>query len=125
MNHGKKHVMLHRFGAAVLLASVCASASAVNDAPLTEKWAPSVWGAEDMAGSVNWTTEAVGPGFGGENKQPFECHMNMMTKRGIWNLENLDFSQLLADNVTEFLFVWSPLKMKGATGSPGNPVALY
>jgi hypothetical protein len=25
----------------------------------------------------------------------------------------------------EFLFVWSPLKMKGATGSPGNPVALY
>jgi hypothetical protein len=25
----------------------------------------------------------------------------------------------------EFLFVWSPLKMKGGTGSPGNPVALY
>jgi hypothetical protein len=21
--------------------------------------------------------------------------------------------------------VWSPLKLKGATGSPGNPVALY
>lgn len=49
----------------------------------------------------------------------------MMTRRGIWNLENLDFSQLLADNVGEFLLVWSPLKMKVATGSPGNPVALY
>ncbi len=49
----------------------------------------------------------------------------MMTQRGIWNMENLDFSQLVADKAYEFLFVWSPLKMKGATGSPGNPVALY
>ncbi len=48
-----------------------------------------------------------------------------MTKRGIFNLENLDFSQLIADQAYEFLFVWSPLKMKGATGSPGNPIALY
>ena len=76
-------------------------------------------------GGDTWGTEAVGPGFAGENEQPFECHIKMMTKRGIWNIENLDFSQLLADNVSEFLFVWSPLKMKGGTGSPGNPVALY
>ncbi len=76
-------------------------------------------------GSDNWASEAVGKGFGGENPQPFECHFRMMTKRGIWNLENLDFSQLVADKAYEFLFVWSPLKMKGATGSPGNPIALY
>jgi kynurenine formamidase len=76
-------------------------------------------------GSDTWGSEAVGPGFGGENDQPFECHIKMMTQRGIWNIENLDFSQLLADKAYEFLFVWSPLKMKGATGSPGNPVALY
>jgi len=78
-----------------------------------------LWGAD------TWGSEAVGPGFGGENPQPFECHINMMPKHGLWNLENLDFSQLLEDKVYEFLFVWSPLKMKGATGSPGNPVALY
>lgn len=72
-----------------------------------------------------WATEAVGKGAGGENPQPFECHMKLQTKRGIWNLENLDLSQLVADRAYEFLFVWSPLKMKGATGSPGNPVALY
>ena len=76
-------------------------------------------------GSDTFATDAVGPGFGGEGPQPFECHIKMMTKRGIWNLENLDFSQLLADKAYEFLFVWSPLKMKGATGSPGNPIALY
>jgi kynurenine formamidase len=53
------------------------------------------------------------------------CHTEMQARRGIWNIENLDFSPLLADGVTEFLFVWAPLKMVGATGSPGNPVALY
>jgi kynurenine formamidase len=78
-----------------------------------------LWGAD------TWASEAVGPGFGGENPQPFECHIKMMTKRGIWNLENLDLSQLVADKAYEFLFTWSPLKMKGATGSPGNPIAIY
>ena len=76
-------------------------------------------------GGDTWGTEAIAPTFGGETPQPFECHIELLTKRGIWNLENLDFSQLLADNVSEFLFAWSPLKMKGATGSPGNPIAMY
>lgn len=78
-----------------------------------------------LTGADTWATEAVGKGFGGETPQPFECHLKLQTKRGIWNLENLDFSQLIADKAYEFLFVWSPLKMKGATGSPGNPMALY
>jgi len=74
-----------------------------------------LWGAD------TWASEAVP----GESPQPFECHIKMMTKRGIWNIENLDLSQLVADKAYEFLFVWSPLKIKGATGSPGNPMALY
>ncbi len=78
-----------------------------------------------LTGSDQWATDAVGPNAGGETEQPFECHIKLQTKRGIWNLENLDFSQLIADRAYEFLFVWSPLKMKGATGSPGNPIALY
>jgi kynurenine formamidase len=78
-----------------------------------------------LTGADTWAVEAVGKGAGGETPQPFECHMKMQTKRGIWNLENMDLSQLVADKAYEFLFVWSPLKMKGATGSPGNPMALY
>ncbi len=79
-----------------------------------------------LTGSDTWATEAVGKGAAGENAaQPFECHIRLQTKRGIWNLENLDFSQLVADKAYEFLFAWSPLKMKGATGSPGNPIAMY
>jgi len=78
-----------------------------------------------LTGADTWGTDAVGPGFGGEGEQPFECHIKLQTKRGIWNLENLDLTQLVADKAYEFLFVWSPLKIKGATGSPGNPVAIY
>lgn len=61
----------------------------------------------------------------GENEQGFESHIKLMTKRDIWNLKNLDPSQLIEGDVFEFLFVWSPLKVKGATGSLGNPIALY
>lgn len=78
-----------------------------------------------LTGGDTWAVEAVGKGSGGETAQPFECHIKLQTKRGIWNLENMDLSQLVADKAYEFLFVWSPLKMKGATGSPGNPVGLY
>jgi kynurenine formamidase len=53
------------------------------------------------------------------------CHTEMQARRGIWNIENLDFEPLLKDKVYEFLFVWAPLKMVGATGSPGNPMVLY
>ncbi len=75
-----------------------------------------------LTGADTWAVEAMP----GENPdKPFECHMQLQTRRGIWNIENLDLTQLVADRAYEFLFVWAPLKMKGATGSPGNPMALY
>ena len=75
-----------------------------------------------LTGADTWAVEAVP----GENAaRPFECHVQMQTRHGIWNLENMDLTQLVEDNVSEFLFVWAPLKIKGGTGSPGNPIALY
>jgi len=59
MKNSEKRQNLHRFGAAMKLAFVCSNSYGVNDAPITENWAPSVWGADDMAGSVNWTTPAT------------------------------------------------------------------
>jgi kynurenine formamidase len=53
------------------------------------------------------------------------CHTEMQTRRGIWNIENLDFTPLLKEKAYEFLFVWAPLRIVGGTGSPGNPVALW
>jgi kynurenine formamidase len=76
-------------------------------------------------GGDNHASEAVGANGGGETSQPYECHIKMLTRSGIWNIENLDLSQLVADKAYEFFFAWSPLKIKGGTGSPGNPVAIY
>ena len=78
-----------------------------------------------LTGGDTWATEALAPDFTGETEIKLACHVQMMPKRGIWNMENLDLTKLVDDKAYEFLFVWSPLKMKGATGSPGNPVALW
>jgi len=53
------------------------------------------------------------------------CHTEMMPRRGIWNLENVDTESLVKAGVKEGAFVWAPLRIIGATGSPGNPVVLY
>lgn len=54
----------------------------------------------------------------------YPIHQELIAKRGIYNLENLDLSGLAADEVYEFAFFFSPVKFKGATGSPGNPIAV-
>jgi kynurenine formamidase len=53
------------------------------------------------------------------------CHTELQTRRGIWNLENVDTKSLVADKIMEGAFIWAPLRIIGATGSPGNPVVLY
>jgi kynurenine formamidase len=53
------------------------------------------------------------------------CHTEMQTRRGIWNLENVDTKSLVDKKVLEGAFIWAPLRIIGATGSPGNPMVLY
>ena len=53
------------------------------------------------------------------------CHTEMQTRRGIWNIENLDLKLLVDAKVYEFAFIWAPLKIIGGTGSPGNPIAIH
>jgi kynurenine formamidase len=74
-----------------------------------------------LVGSDSWAVEAVP----GEDKdRPFECHQWWITMNGIYIHENLDLEQLAADRVYEFAYIFSPLRLKGATGSPGNPIAV-
>jgi len=53
-----------------------------------------------------------------------EVHHELTLKNGIFNLENMNFESVLADEVYEFLFVFTPLRLKGATGSPARPLAI-
>jgi kynurenine formamidase len=74
-----------------------------------------------LVGSDTWATEVVPS----ENKaRPFEVHQLLLVRNGIYNLENLDLEELARDKVYEFAFIFAPLRLKGATGSPGNPIAV-
>lgn len=78
-----------------------------------------------MIGSDTWAVEPFDFAKDGAPASFAYCHMNLIARRGIYNFENLDLDDLSADKAYEFLFAWAPLKLVGATGSPGNPVAAY
>lgn len=51
-------------------------------------------------------------------------HQLLIPRNGIHLHENLATEDLARDSVYEFAYFFSPLRLKGATGSPGNPVAI-
>jgi kynurenine formamidase len=74
-----------------------------------------------VAGSDTWATEVV------PNPNPslqFPVHQLLLARNGIYIFENLVTEELARDHVYEFAFFFAPLKLKGATGSPGNPLAV-
>ena len=48
----------------------------------------------------------------------------LWTKNGIYLHENLKTPDLARDNAYEFAYIFVPLLLKGATGSPGSPIAV-
>lgn len=74
-----------------------------------------------MIGSDQWTTEVVpNP----DSTLAFPVHQEIINKAGIWNLENMVYDGLVEDGVDEFLFIFTPIRFKGATGSPARPIAI-
>lgn len=74
-----------------------------------------------LVGCDNWALERVPPE---DPNDPFPAHTHLLVRNGIYILENLDLEQLAADKTYEFAFIFAPLRLKGATGSPGNPIAV-
>jgi kynurenine formamidase len=56
------------------------------------------------------------------NPQP--VHTHLLIERGIYLMESLYLEDLAADDVYEFLFIALPLKIRGATGSMIDPLAV-
>ncbi len=74
-----------------------------------------------MVGADTWPTEVV------PNPDPslmYPVHQELITKNGIFNLENMVFDGLIRDRVYEFLFILTPIRFKGGTGSPARPIAI-
>lgn len=74
------------------------------------------WIIEKRASMVGSDTNLDGPGA--------IVHTELTMKNGIFNLEYMTFDTLQADKAYQFLFVFTPLRLKGATGSPGRPLAI-
>jgi kynurenine formamidase len=74
-----------------------------------------------MIGADTWAIEAVPHE---RDDLSFPVHQWDLTKNGVYHMENIDLEELAADKAYEFCFVFSPLRLKGATGSPGNPIAI-
>ena len=74
-----------------------------------------------IVGSDNWATE-VAPNPNAA--LAFPVHQLLIPRNGIYILENLLTEELARDAAYEFAFMFAPLRLKGATGSPGNPIAI-
>lgn len=77
------------------------------------------------AGSDTETFEVQpAPDLGPEgNPQP--VHTALLIENGVYILEGVDTEELARRKVYEFCFVALPLKIRGATGSMVDPVAIY
>jgi kynurenine formamidase len=74
-----------------------------------------------VAGADTWSVEVV------PNPDPalaFPVHQEFIARNGIYIFENLVTEELARDSAYEFAFIFAPLRLKGATGSPGNPLAI-
>jgi kynurenine formamidase len=60
----------------------------------------------------------------GEPANPQPVHTLLLIERGIYIMESLDLEGLAKSGAREFLFVALPLKIRGATGSMIDPVAV-
>lgn len=83
------------------------------------------WLAEAGVLAVGSDTAAVEVEPGEDSTEVEPVHQILLTKNGIHMLESLDLVTLAEERVYEFLFVCLPLRIKGGTGSPVNPVAVF
>jgi kynurenine formamidase len=60
----------------------------------------------------------------GPTGNPQPVHTLLLINNGIYLMESLDLEELAGDRVYEFLFVALPLKIRGATGSMVDPLAV-
>jgi kynurenine formamidase len=74
-----------------------------------------------IVGSDTWSMEVVpNP----DANLAFPVHQLLIPRNGIYIFENLLTEELARDRVYEFAFFFAPLKLKGASGSPANPLAI-
>ena len=72
-------------------------------------------------GADTWALEVIP--FEKETR-PFDVHLTLLAKNGVYILENMVTTQLAADGVTEFFFTLGAPRLEGAVQAIVNPVAI-
>jgi kynurenine formamidase len=77
-----------------------------------------------MVGGDTWPVEVIPS----EHPDYFaQVHYFMQTVHGIWFIENLNhdsMAEMAKDGAYDFLWIYIPVPFTGATGSPGEPIAI-
>ena len=75
-----------------------------------------------LVGADTWPAIDAVPGE--DPDYPFPAHSYMECVNGIGQLQNLDLRELAKDHVYEFLLIFVPVPLEGATGSPSDTIAI-
>ena len=74
-----------------------------------------------LVGADSWAVEVVpNP----NQNLAFPVHQTLLTDSGIFLHENLDLEALSSNEVYQFAYIYVRVPFKGATGSPGSPIAI-
>jgi hypothetical protein len=95
-----------------------------NKGPAGPGTAAAQWLGERQMAGVGADPWAVKAGPGEHDNTPGTCHASRMTMTGIPLIETQDLEELAQDSVYAFAWSLNPLSRVGATGSPGNFVAM-
>jgi kynurenine formamidase len=74
-----------------------------------------------LAGADNWCLEVWPPEQAGS---PLVVHQHLLCETGTYIIENIQTKPLVDGGHSEFLFLLSPNKTKGSTGSMAAPIAV-
>jgi kynurenine formamidase len=77
-----------------------------------------------VIGSDNWGIEVM-PNFNSPPGLLAPVHHHFLAKSGIPMQESMHLQDLADAEVYEFAYIYSPMPIKGASGSPGIPLAVY
>lgn len=80
--------------------------------------------ADEEVSVVGADTAGVEVGPNPDKSLAVPVHQLLIARHGIYLHENLATEELARDAVYEFAYMFAPLRLKGATGSPGNPIAI-
>jgi hypothetical protein len=75
-----------------------------------------------VTGADNWPVEVT------PNPDPdcqFCVHTFLQARHGIVNQENLKLSALAEEGVYQFAYFYTPVPIRGATGSIGSPAVMW